>query len=172
MRVSCPHCRTCAFYNVCLNNTSQKILYFRDPADDAPLFYDFAGKAHQSFPKDFVNTGELGVQPAAEQGSPSCSKTWAQHHTAWCQPASALTPSALVCCTSSVWLQTLILPAYAAHVHIPPTALFWAPDVVKAPRPADAAFAPGPVAVLASLNDFASNFGHALFDFLFPVSPR
>lgn len=37
------------------------------------------------------------------------------------------------------------------------------------PLPAKAAFSTAPVAALASLNDLAGNFGHALFDFLFPV---
>ena len=57
----------------------------------------------------------------------------------------------------------------AAHVHIPPGKLNWAPTLVRQTRPPEAVTAASPVAVLASLNDFAYNFGHALFDFLFPV---
>ena len=45
----------------------------------------------------------------------------------------------------------------------------WAPKVVRAVRPPQATLAASPVAVMASLNDFASNFGHSLYDFLFPV---
>ena len=41
--------------------------------------------------------------------------------------------------------------------------------MVRGVRPPHGTTAPSPVAVLASLNDFAYNFGHALFDFLFPV---
>ena len=57
----------------------------------------------------------------------------------------------------------------AAHVHIAPSHLDWAPTVVKGDIPANAVFSDAPVVAYASLNDFASNFGHALFDFLFPV---
>ena len=46
---------------------------------------------------------------------------------------------------------------------------YWGPAVVPGPLPAKAAFNTAPVAALASLNDLAGNFGHALFDFLFPV---
>ena len=54
-------------------------------------------------------------------------------------------------------------------MHIAPGKLDWAPTVVRHAKPAEATMAASPVAVLASFNDFASNFGHALFDFLFPV---
>ena len=64
----------------------------------------------------------------------------------------------------------MLSPAlHAAHVHIAPGKLNWAPTVVREQRPPEAFTATSPVAVLASLNDFAFNFGHALFDFLFPV---
>ena len=45
----------------------------------------------------------------------------------------------------------------------------WAPSIVHAAIPPGAACAEAPVAALASLNDFASNVGHAMFDFLLPV---
>ena len=45
----------------------------------------------------------------------------------------------------------------------------WRPSIVSRPLPAEATFSTTPVAVLASLNDFPFNFGHALFDFLLPV---
>ncbi|KAK9794589.1 hypothetical protein WJX73_000137 [Symbiochloris irregularis] len=56
-----------------------------------------------------------------------------------------------------------------AHVHIPPSYLDWAPKVKEGSIPEEAVFSSAPVAAYASLNDFAYNFGHALFDFLFPV---
>lgn len=46
---------------------------------------------------------------------------------------------------------------------------YWGPSVVPGPLPTKAFFSTAPVAALASLNDLAGNFGHALFDFLFPV---
>ena len=54
-------------------------------------------------------------------------------------------------------------------MHIAPGKLDWAPSAVRRPRPAEASTSASPVAVLASFNDFASNFGHALYDFLLPV---
>ena len=57
----------------------------------------------------------------------------------------------------------------AAHVHIPPSHLDWAPTVLPGNIPADAVFSDAPVVAYASLNDFAGNFGHAMFDFVFPV---
>ena len=59
--------------------------------------------------------------------------------------------------------------AGAAHVHIPPSHIDWAPTVVAGDIPAGAVFSEAPVIAYASLNDFAGNFGHTLFDFLFPV---
>lgn len=52
----CILCRACNFNNVCLNHSSLDIQYYADTAL-GPLFYDFAGNAHFSFPPDFVNTG-------------------------------------------------------------------------------------------------------------------
>ena len=56
---SCPYCRTCRFDNVCLNHTSLAIQFYQDPQDSIPLFYDFIGQPHNSFPADFINTGRL-----------------------------------------------------------------------------------------------------------------
>ena len=152
-RINCPFCRTCVFRNVCLNHSSGAMQFYWDPAR-GPLFHDFAGVPHGTFPKDFINTG----------AGPACGRTVHPTHPPWhprsrsCAPgASSLAPSADG-------------RACAAHVNIPPIALFWAPAVVRGPRPVEAPFAAAPVAVLASLNDFAYNFGHALYDFLFPVS--
>ena len=60
-RAACQHCRTCRFDNVCLNHTSLEIQYFQDPEDKGPLFYDFSGQPHWSFPSDFINTGAHGA---------------------------------------------------------------------------------------------------------------
>ena len=57
----------------------------------------------------------------------------------------------------------------AGHASIEPVDMFWAPHVMSAAKPALAGYATAPVAALASLNDHAGNFGHTLFDFLFPV---
>lgn len=56
----CILCRACTFKNVCLNHTSLNIQYYAD-GTTGPLFYDFAGNAHSSFPSDFINTGEAEV---------------------------------------------------------------------------------------------------------------
>lgn len=45
----------------------------------------------------------------------------------------------------------------------------WAPVTLSSAIPAGAEYFDAPVSVLASLNDFAGNFGHALFDFMYPV---
>ena len=52
---------------------------------------------------------------------------------------------------------------------IKPYILPWAPTVVHRAIPNDAAYARQPVAVYASTNDYAFNYGHALFDFLYAV---
>ena len=57
----------------------------------------------------------------------------------------------------------------AGHAFIAPTSMFWAPTVVHAAMPAEAAFSAAHVAALVSLNDFVGIFGHALYDFLLPV---
>ena len=46
---------------------------------------------------------------------------------------------------------------------------YWGPLVVSGHLPTTATFDTNLVAALASLNDLAGNFGHALFDFLNPV---
>lgn len=58
--------------------------------------------------------------------------------------------------------------AVPGHSSIPDGAR-WGPAVVPGFIPDQAIFSNASVAALASLNDFAGNFGHALFDFLFPV---
>ncbi|EIE23246.1 hypothetical protein COCSUDRAFT_63602 [Coccomyxa subellipsoidea C-169] len=58
---------------------------------------------------------------------------------------------------------------HAGHVTIEPYILPWAPTVVTRAIPRDAAYASQPVAVYASTNDYAFNYGHALFDFLYAV---
>ena len=45
----------------------------------------------------------------------------------------------------------------------------WAPTVTDGYIPAQAPFNKASVVAYVSLNDFAYNFGHALYDFLFPV---
>ena len=45
----------------------------------------------------------------------------------------------------------------------------WAPKAVPGALPPDAIFSDAPVVAYVSLNDAVFNFGHALFDFLFPV---
>ena len=93
-----------------------------------------------------------------------------QHHkrcTSRVAPPSTTPKAACRSRVHCVGLNTAVRGA--AHVHIPPGKLNWAPTVVRQTRPPEAVTAASPVAVLASLNDFAYNFGHALFDFLFPV---
>lgn len=58
---------------------------------------------------------------------------------------------------------------HAGHLTIEPFILPWAPAVVHKAIPSDAAYASQPVAVYASSNDYAFNYGHALFDFLYAV---
>ncbi|BDA50234.1 hypothetical protein COCOBI_15-3630 [Coccomyxa sp. Obi] len=55
------------------------------------------------------------------------------------------------------------------HVTIEPFILPWAPTVIHKAIPSDAPYASQPVAVYASSNDYAFNYGHALFDFLYAV---
>lgn len=50
-----------------------------------------------------------------------------------------------------------------------PSPMNWAPKAVPGVLPADAVFSDAPVVAYVSLNDAVFNFGHALFDFLFPV---
>ncbi len=50
-----------------------------------------------------------------------------------------------------------------------PSPMDWAPKAVAGTVPGDAAFSDAPVVAYVSLNDAVFNFGHALFDFLFPV---
>ena len=59
----------------------------------------------------------------------------------------------------------------AGHSGIDPGMMPWAPIVMQAHIPARAHYAESPVAILASLNDYAliDNLGHALFDFAYPV---
>ena len=45
----------------------------------------------------------------------------------------------------------------------------WAPLAMPGAVPQDAVFSTAPVVAYVSLNDAVYNFGHALFDFLFPV---
>ena len=45
----------------------------------------------------------------------------------------------------------------------------WAPLAQSGSVPPYARYVDAPVAVLASLNDYAENLGHAVYDFLFPV---
>lgn len=47
--------------------------------------------------------------------------------------------------------------------------MHWAPTTLVGDIPPEATFNDAPVVAYVSLNDFAGNFGHALFDFLFPV---
>jgi hypothetical protein len=57
----------------------------------------------------------------------------------------------------------------AGHVLMKPFILPWAPEVVQETIPAGAPYSEHPVVVYASSNDFVYNFGHALFDFMYPV---
>lgn len=50
-----------------------------------------------------------------------------------------------------------------------PSPMDWAPQVISGGIPQDAPFSDAPVVAYVSLNDAVFNFGHALFDFLFPV---
>ena len=50
-----------------------------------------------------------------------------------------------------------------------PSPMDWAPKAVAGSIPGDATFSDAPVVAYVSLNDAVFNFGHALFDFLFPV---
>ena len=50
-----------------------------------------------------------------------------------------------------------------------PMPMDFAPKVMPGAVPQDATFSDAPVMAYVSLNDAAFNFGHALFDFLFPV---
>ena len=59
VRYGCPYCRTCRFDNVCLNHSTMAIQFYHDPESQGPLFYDFAGQPHYTFPADFINTGGL-----------------------------------------------------------------------------------------------------------------
>ena len=56
----------------------------------------------------------------------------------------------------------------SGHAAISPT-VNWAPKVVSGAIPNDAPFVEASVTAYVSLNDFVENFGHAMFDFLFPV---
>ena len=209
-RAACQHCRTCRFDNVCLNHTSLEIQYFQDPKDQGPLFYDFAGRPHWSFPADFVNTGAPGallpVPMCAAYATPHASQLGSSEHRIWMRRLPLAASPVLSCLswlairahhgshastppvTRKLTASARVTPPppathaakqscprlmrehhAAGHVHIAPGKLDWAPTVVRSARPAEASTSPSPVAVLASFNDFASNFGHALFDFLFPV---
>lgn len=71
---SCPYCRTCRFDNVCLNHTSLAVQFYQDPQDPTPLFYDFIGQPHNTFPADFINTGApllSSCHCAVNDGSPA-----------------------------------------------------------------------------------------------------
>ena len=50
-----------------------------------------------------------------------------------------------------------------------PSPMDWAPKAMPGAVPQDAMFSTAPVVAYVSLNDAVYNFGHALFDFLFPV---
>ena len=50
-----------------------------------------------------------------------------------------------------------------------PSPMDWAPKAMPGALPSDAVFSDAPVVAYVSLNDAVFNFGHALFDFLFPV---
>ena len=50
-----------------------------------------------------------------------------------------------------------------------PSPMDWAPKAVAGSIPEGAVFSDAPVVAYVSLNDAGFNFGHALFDFLFPV---
>lgn len=50
-----------------------------------------------------------------------------------------------------------------------PSPMEWAPKAMPGTLPADAVFNDAPVVAYVSPNDAVFNFGHALFDFLFPV---
>jgi len=50
-----------------------------------------------------------------------------------------------------------------------PSPMDWAPKAVAGSIPGGATFSDAPVVAYVSLNDAVFNFGHALFDFLFPV---
>jgi hypothetical protein len=47
--------------------------------------------------------------------------------------------------------------------------MHWAPTMTAGNIPTGATFVDAPIVAYVSLNDLAGNFGHALFDFLFPV---
>lgn len=50
-----------------------------------------------------------------------------------------------------------------------PSPMDWAPKAMQGAIPSEAVFSDAPVVAYVSLNDAVFNFGHALFDFLFPV---
>lgn len=55
-----PSHQTCRFNNVCYNHSSGAFQYYVNPKDASlgiPLFYDFDGVPHYTFPTDFVSTG-------------------------------------------------------------------------------------------------------------------
>ncbi|KAL0030947.1 hypothetical protein WJX79_003275 [Trebouxia sp. C0005] len=55
------------------------------------------------------------------------------------------------------------------HLSMSPSPMDWAPKAVAGSIPEGAVFSDAPVVAYVSLNDAVFNFGHALFDFLFPV---
>ena len=55
--IGCPYCRACRFRDVCLNHTSLDIQYYLGNST-GPLFYDPYAEPHNTFPPDFINTGE------------------------------------------------------------------------------------------------------------------
>lgn len=55
------------------------------------------------------------------------------------------------------------------HLAMSPSPMDWAPKAVAGSIPGGATFSEAPVVAYVSLNDAVFNFGHALFDFLFPV---
>ncbi|KAL3163114.1 hypothetical protein ABBQ32_009529 [Trebouxia sp. C0010 RCD-2024] len=55
------------------------------------------------------------------------------------------------------------------HLAMSPSPMDWAPKAMPGAIPSDAVFSDAPVVAYVSLNDAVFNFGHALFDFLFPV---
>ncbi|KAA6418193.1 MAG: hypothetical protein FRX49_11851 [Trebouxia sp. A1-2] len=55
------------------------------------------------------------------------------------------------------------------HLSMSPSPMDWAPKAVAGSIPEGAVFSDAPVVAYVSLNDAGFNFGHALFDFLFPV---
>lgn len=151
-RGGCPHyCRVCQFSNVCLNHSSLEIQFYRGE-DKTPLYYSQTGAAHYNFPTGLVTTGRCHLCPGSVNISGVVLLT--QLHLTIC---ALMRDTILAVC----------MPA--GHIAIQPSKMNWSPRAVSQSVPNGAHYSKAPVTAFVSLNDYAGNFGHAMWDFMYPV---